>query len=218
MSRDNSLGEKITTLRRRKKWTQGELAEKSGVHRSLISLYEADKQIPHIKNLIKIAKTLEIDVNELLRVEQDETQEKFMKEYPGLKNYFDLYSGRFIHVPILGKVHAGKPNEIPENLIIGGIDLPIEIAKGSDYALRVTGMSMKEEGIDENDIILIRLQKYAENDQICIARINDEKYVIRKLRNEDGRIWLESANIIYEPITKNFEVVGIIVGLVKKFK
>ena len=76
---------------------------------------------------------------------------------------------------------------------------------------------LPEEDI-KNDIVLVRLQKYAEDGQVSIARINSEKYVIRKFRNKDGQTWLESANAVYELITENFEVIGIIMGLVKKFK
>ncbi|GEM_PF-4630285 len=79
-------------------------------------------------------------------------------------------------------------------------------------------MSMKEEGIDESDIVLVLFQKYAENGQVCIARVDGKNYVIKRFRSKDGRTWLESANSIYESIMDNFEVIGIIMWLVKKLK
>jgi len=212
------LGEKLKFYRKKKGLTLKELENISGVAASSISEYESNKVIPRRESLEKICQALGVKIDDLFDLEKEKTKEEFLKEHPNIKNYFDIYSMSFIHMPILGKVHAGNPNEIPENLIIGGVNLPIEIAKGSDYALKVTGMSMKEEGIDESDIVLVRLQKYAENGQVCIARVDDENYVIKRFQSKDGRTWLESANSIYEPITDNFEVIGIIMELVKKFK
>ena len=206
------IGEKLRFYRKKLGLTLQALKEKTGIAGPSISDYENDKVVPRKETLERLAKALEIKVNDLFDVKEDIT-----KEYPGIKDFFDIYANHFIRVSILGQVHAGNPNEIPEDLIIGDVDLPISIAKGADYALRVTGMSMKEEGINENDIVLVRLQKYAENGQICIARIDSEKYVIKRFRQKDGRTWLESANSIYEPITDNFEIVGIITSLVKKF-
>jgi SOS-response transcriptional repressor LexA len=215
MEKSMSLGERIKYYRKKLGLSQDVLSVKSGISSPSISDYENNKAIPRRQTLEKLAQALNVDIEEFS--EEKEPQQELSKEYPGLKNYFDMYSERFIHMSVLGKVHAGNPNEIPEDLIIGGVDLPLSIARGADYVLKVSGMSMKEEGIDENDIVLIRLQKYAENGQVCIARIDGEKYVIKRFRQKDGRIWLESANSIYEPITDNFEVIGIITGLVKKF-
>ncbi|MCX6749824.1 MAG: helix-turn-helix domain-containing protein [Candidatus Pacearchaeota archaeon] len=215
MEKSMSLGERIKYYRKKLGLSQDTLSTRSGISSPSISDYENNKAIPRRQTLEKLAQALNVDIEEFS--EEKEPQQELSKEYPGLKNYFDMYSERFIHMSVLGKVHAGNPNEIPEDLIIGGVDLPLSIARGADYVLKVSGMSMKEEGIDENDIVLIRLQKYAENGQIVIARVNDENYVIKRFRQKDGRTWLESANSIYEPITDNFEVVGIIKGLVKKF-
>ncbi len=211
------IGGKLKYYRKRLGWTLRELEKKSGVAFNSISGYERNKVIPTRKTLEKLAQALGVPIEEFLQIEEGPSKEEFLKEHPNIKNYFDFYSMSFLHMPILGKVHAGNPNEIPENLIIGGVNLPVEIAKGSDYALKVTGMSMKEEGIDENDIVLVRLQKYAENGQVCIARVDGENYVIKSFRSKDGRTWLESANSIYEPIIDNFEIIGIITGLIKKF-
>ena len=215
MEKSMSLGERIKYYRKKLGLSQDVLSVKSGISSPSISDYENNKAIPRRQTLEKLAQALNVDIEEFS--EEKEPQQELSKEYPGLKNYFDMYSERFIHMSVLGKVHAGNPNEIPEDLIIGGVDLPLSIARGADYVLKVSGMSMKEEGIDENDIVLIRLQKYAENGQVCIARIDGEKYVIKRFRQKDGRTWLESANSIYEPITDNFEVIGIITGLIKKF-
>ena len=161
MEKSMSLGERIKYYRKKLGLSQDVLSVKSGISSPSISDYENNKAIPRRQTLEKLAQALNVDIEEFS--EEKEPQQELSKEYPGLKNYFDMYSERFIHMSVLGKVHAGNPNEIPEDLIIGGVDLPLSIARGADYVLKVSGMSMKEEGIDENDIVLIRLQKYAEN-------------------------------------------------------
>jgi SOS-response transcriptional repressor LexA len=211
-----TIGEKLRFYRKKLGWTLQELEEKSGIANPSISRYETNKVIPRREALEKLAQALNVPIEEFLQIE-GESKEELTKEYPGIQNYFDIYSGRFIHVPILSEVHAGNPNEIPDSLIIGGVDLPVSFARGADYALKITGMSMQEKGIEENDTVLVRLQKYAESGQIIVARIDGEKYVIKRFRQKDNRTWLESANSLYEPITDNFEVIGIITGLVKKF-
>ena len=216
MEKSMDFGKRIKHHRKRLGLSQEALSIKSGISSPSISDYENNKVIPRRENLEKLAQVLGVPIEEFLQVEASE--EKLINQYPDLRKYFDFYSSSFVYVPILGKIHAGNPNQIPENLIIGGVNLPIEIAKGVDYALKVTGMSMKEEGISEGDLVLVRLQKYAENGQVCVARVDSENYVIKHFRRKDMQIWLESANAVYEPITENFEVIGIIMGLVKKFK
>jgi transcriptional regulator with XRE-family HTH domain len=60
-------GEKLRRLRERRLWLIGDLAEKSGVHRNLISTYEHGKSGAHPDTIRKLAKALDIDPTELIR-------------------------------------------------------------------------------------------------------------------------------------------------------
>ncbi len=60
-------------------------------------------------------------------------------------------------------------------------------------------------------------QSKTDDGDIVVARHGNE-YTIKRFRKTASETWLESANSIYEPITDNFEVIGIIMWLVKKFK
>jgi transcriptional regulator with XRE-family HTH domain len=60
-------GEKLRRLRERRLWLIGDLAEKSGVHRNLISTYEHGKSGAHPDTIRKLAKALGVDPTELLR-------------------------------------------------------------------------------------------------------------------------------------------------------
>ena len=80
-------------------------------------------------------------------------------------------------------------------------------------------MSMIEAGINEGDIVLVKCQPDAGNNDIVIARIGEE-YTIKRLKvNEKGEKWLEPANSRYKPIKgRPFEIVGKIVYAIKKFR
>jgi transcriptional regulator with XRE-family HTH domain len=59
-------GEKLRRLRERRLWLIGDLAEKSGVHRNLISTYEHGKSGAHPDTIRKLAKALDVDPTELI--------------------------------------------------------------------------------------------------------------------------------------------------------
>jgi transcriptional regulator with XRE-family HTH domain len=59
-------GEKLRRLRERRLWLIGDLAEKSGVHRNLISTYEHGKSGAHPDTIRKLAKALDVDPAELI--------------------------------------------------------------------------------------------------------------------------------------------------------
>ena len=59
-------GEKLRRLRERRLWLIGDLAERSGVHRNLISTYEHGKSGAHPDTIRKLAKALDVDPTELI--------------------------------------------------------------------------------------------------------------------------------------------------------
>ena len=60
-------GEKLRRLRESRLWLIGDLAEKSGVHRNLISTYEHGKSGAHPDTIRKLANALGVDPTELIR-------------------------------------------------------------------------------------------------------------------------------------------------------
>jgi SOS regulatory protein LexA len=225
--REKSFGEFLANLRKKKRLTQIELADKIGVGHSTISYYEQNKVFPSVDVLAKIASVLDADFNELLEMEEEAKKVKRAKRSGVLPDIEAFTMGKdgkvtrteiseFVTLPVLGQVHAGDPNFIPDNEIIDVIKLPRRIAHSADYALLIKGMSMVEEGINEGDIVLVKAQNDADNNQIVIARIEDE-YTIKRLRKENGQVWLEPANSHYKKINPPFEIVGRIVYLIKRF-
>jgi len=220
-----SFGEQLSLLRKRKGLKQGELADKAGILREMISNYESGKITPRAETLKKIAAALEVDFEELNSYILQEQEEKpkdepqIMYRHDGNKLQYIETISDVVTLPVLGKVHAGDPNLISEQEIIDLIKLPRRIGRSADYALEVSGMSMIEAGINRGDTVIVKVQEDADNGDIVIARVG-ENYTIKRLKkNEKGEIWLEPANSDYKAIKgKNFEIVGIITYMIKRFK
>jgi transcriptional regulator with XRE-family HTH domain len=63
----DTFGERLKTLRKEKRLTQGQLAEKLGLDQSTISYYEKDKKAPELENLEKMALFFEVKIDDLWR-------------------------------------------------------------------------------------------------------------------------------------------------------
>ena len=85
--------------------------------------------------------------------------------------------------PIIGLVAAGSPTLASENIEKTVNCPPTFFGSGFDYFLRVRGLSMKDAGIMEDDLIAVKKTQDIRNGDIVVARIEDEvtvKYFERK--------------------------------------
>ena len=115
----------------------------------------------------------------------------------------------------MGSVAAGQPVLAEEN-IEEYISVP-EVAGGGDgeYLLRIRGDSMKNAGIIEGDIVVVRPQETAREGEIVVALLGEEATVKRFFRESD-HIRLQPENETMEPIrSKEVKVLGRVVGLLR---
>jgi repressor LexA len=118
-------------------------------------------------------------------------------------------------LPLVGSVAAGQPVLAEEN-IEEYISVP-EVAGGGDgeYLLRIRGDSMKNAGILEGDIVVVRTQETAREGEIVVALLGEEATVKRFFRESD-HIRLQPENETMEPIrSKEVKVLGRVVGLLR---
>ena len=123
--------------------------------------------------------------------------------------------------PIIGLVAAGSPTLAEEN-IENTISCPESFFNSSfDYFLKVKGLSMKNAGIMEDDLIAVKKTSDIKNGDIVIARIDDEVTVKFFNRKSAKIVELEPANEDFKNIVINLEqeelhIEGKSVGLLRK--
>ena len=121
-------------------------------------------------------------------------------------------------LPLIGRVAAGSPILAQEH-----VDQTYHIeahlfSRKPDYLLRVRGMSMRDAGIIDGDLLAVQSTREAYNGQIVVARLGDDVTVKRFHRNGDV-IELHPENPDYPTITvrpgEPFVIEGLAVGLIR---
>ena len=117
-----------------------------------------------------------------------------------------------VQVPLVGVVTAGVPILAVEN-IEEYLPCPSAVARGRElFALRVKGLSMKNAGILDGDVVYAERTSDAGQGDIVIALIDDEATVKRFFR-EDGKVRLQPENPEFEPIVSDrVQVLGRVVA------
>lgn len=123
-------------------------------------------------------------------------------------------------IPVVGRVAAGLPLLAVEN-IDGHVAVDQSfLPSGEVFSLRVTGESMRDEGIKDGDLVLVKKQDSAYKGDIVVAVIGEEA-TVKKFYPDRGRVRLEPANPDFGPIIvdKNapgFFIAGKVVGLLRR--
>jgi len=121
-------------------------------------------------------------------------------------------------LPLIGRVAAGHPILAQEHIdqtyyVEGSL-----FQRKPDYLLKVRGMSMRDVGIMDGDLLAVQSTREARNGQIVVARLGDEVTVKRYRRGRDS-IELLPENPQFEPIIvapgDPFEIEGLAVGLIR---
>lgn len=142
---------------------------------------------------------------------------EIVKETPTFVRYNE-YCPEITNIPLVGTITAGTPILAVEN-IESQFGFPEDMFGSTDlFMLNVTGESMINAGIYNNDIIVVRKQNHAENGEIVAALIDDCATVKRFFKEKD-RIRLQPENPTMSPIyTDNCVILGKVVGLVRKMR
>ena len=122
-------------------------------------------------------------------------------------------------LPLVGRVAAGSPilaqEHIDQTFVVEASLFP----RKPDYLLKVRGMSMRDAGIMDGDLLAVQKTKDAKNGQIVVARLGDDVTVKRLRRTRNG-IELIAENpdfqtIVVPPGDAEFELEGVAVGLIR---
>ena len=134
-------------------------------------------------------------------------------------NEFEKSDDLTVQIPLLGKVTAGSPIEAIENPD-EYFPVPVNlIPKNSEvFTLRVSGESMINAGILDNDIVIIERKNTAKNGEIVVAMNEDNEVTLKTFYQEENYIRLQPENDFMTPIIlKNVTILGKAIGLYRKF-
>ena len=136
-------------------------------------------------------------------------QQQFSLPLPGLMQ---------LTLPLIGRVAAGSPILAQEHIDKTYTVDPALFATQPDYLLRVRGLSMRDAGILDGDLLAVKKTAEARSGQIVVARLGDDVTVKRLLRRAGG-VSLLPENPDFEPIVvgdgDGFALEGIAVGLIR---
>jgi repressor LexA len=125
-------------------------------------------------------------------------------------------------LPVVGRVAAGSPILAAEHVEDHYAVDPDLFRSRADYLLRVRGMSMRDAGILDGDLLAVRTSRRAENGQIVVARLDDEVTVKRFRRHGrwKHRVRLLPENPDFDPIEVDLRyqelvIEGLAVGLLR---
>lgn len=125
-------------------------------------------------------------------------------------------------LPLIGRVSAGNPILAEQHVEASYAIDPDLFSARPDYLLKVRGLSMRDAGILDGDLLAVRKASEARNGQIVVARIGSEVTVKRFRRHATrGMIELLPENPDFDPIvvdarSEEFALEGIGVGLIRK--
>jgi len=121
-------------------------------------------------------------------------------------------------LPLIGRVAAGSPILAQEHVDRSYFVESSLFQHKPDYLLKVRGMSMRDAGIMDGDLLAVQTAKEAKNGQIVVARLGDEVTVKRFMRNKN-LVELHPENPDYQTIVvapgEAFEIEGLAVGLIR---
>lgn len=135
-----------------------------------------------------------------------------------VENEYDNSNEEIVQIPLLGKVTAGSPIEaierpdeyfsIPAYLIPNNKEV---------FSLNVSGESMINAGIFDNDIVILERCNTANNGEIVVAMNDNNEVTLKRFYKEKGHIRLQPENDTMEPIIlNNATILGKAIGLYRK--
>lgn len=122
-------------------------------------------------------------------------------------------------LPVVGRVAAGRPLLAQEHIEARFRFDPRLFHPQPHYLLRVRGMSMRDAGILDGDLIAVCRSPEVRNDQIVVARLGDE-VTVKRYRLKGSQVWLLPENPDFQPIvveasSAELTLEGVVVGVIR---
>ncbi len=123
-------------------------------------------------------------------------------------------------LPVIGRVAAGAPVMALENIEDHCQIDPGFFRPRADYLLRVQGLSMRDAGILDGDLLAVHRTAVARNGQIVVARIGDE-VTVKRFHKQGRKVLLQAENPDFAPIEvdlgeQELTIEGLSVGVIRR--
>ena len=123
-------------------------------------------------------------------------------------------------IAVSGRVAAGAPLLAQQHVEDTCKINPAFFHPRADYLLRVHGMSMKDIGIFDGDLLAVHTTREARNGQVVVARIDDE-VTVKRFQRTGNKVLLLAENPEFAPIEINLEeqdlvIEGLSVGVIRR--
>lgn len=190
-----AFADMLTSLRKQEGLSQKELADKTGLTRSAIGMYETGKREPDFETLEIFADFFNVNMDTLLGKAESAAPDP--KDLPS--NAFSIDLSSCHRIPILGRISAGLPLYAEEH--IEGYTLT-DLNGGAEYfGLRVSGDSMNALRINEGDIIIVRRQEEVEHGEVAVVLVDGEDATVKRFYSSDTTVTLmpQSTNPEHKP-------------------
>jgi len=124
-----------------------------------------------------------------------------------------------VEIPLLGTIAAGTPIEAIEDKETITVPKNLLSKSGKHYALKVAGDSMVEDGIFNEDTVIIRNQSTVENGETAVALINGQEVTLKKIFQEKNGYRLQPANSALKPrFVKHLSIQGKVISVFRNIE
>ena len=196
-----NLNSKIKALRREKKMTQQELADKLKIGKTTVSNYETGYSKPDTDTLIQMSKIFNVSLNYLTginNVKQDTNPEKYT-------------------IPVYASISCGNPFVADENIYdFEDVDIALK-SQGEHFGLLCRGNSMFPE-FKDGDVAIIRKQSNIDSGDVAAVRINGDEATLKIVKKSDQGITLVAINpdVFLPRFYSNEEIINLPVEIIGK--
>ncbi len=201
-----------------------DLRSKSGIHRLITALEERGfiRRLPHRARALEILKMPDAlqDRSGRRTGFTPRVIEGDRPSGPQPRGALAVDGGSGAEIPLMGRIAAGVPiaaiSDFSRN-----INVPrTMLAPGEHYALEVRGDSMRDAGINDGDVVVIREGITADTGDIVVALVDGQEATLKRFRRQNSMIALEAANPAYETRIyrdDQVKVQGRLVGLIRTY-
>ena len=174
----------------------------------------------HLEKLAKEEKETVRDIAERLIIESLISRGIITDQVEGMQlQFFGDYEIKLVPIPLLGIIAAGQPIQVfdvEETVLVAE---EFVIPGRETYGLRVQGDSMADQGILDNDLIIVIRANFASPGQTVVALIDGDKATVKKFYRKGKQIVLRPANPLHKDIvvdSHRVEIQGIVIGLQRR--